>query len=188
MKKLLLASALLTASFSVNSAMAAPVDYTFSGSNNPINVETPGTVMGTFTLDTVAGADSCTQATCLDYSFTMNHNGINNTFASDDASLSLFDFSWTTDGLGELTSIIFDADIGNKFLFLVWDIAGNSNRNDAGNANRFEYGPTDTLGRVFLDNANASVSAVPIPAAAFLFAPALMGFLGLRRKAKNSVA
>jgi len=28
-----------------------------------------------------------------------------------------------------------------------------------------------------------SVSAVPIPAAAFLFAPALLGFLGLRRKA-----
>lgn len=33
-----------------------------------------------------------------------------------------------------------------------------------------------------------SVSAVPIPAAAFLFAPALLGFMGLRRKAKNSVA
>tara|TARA_R110001583_G_scaffold195483_1_gene374090 strand:+ start:404 stop:904 length:501 start_codon:yes stop_codon:yes gene_type:complete len=34
----------------------------------------------------------------------------------------------------------------------------------------------------------SSVSAVPIPAAAFLFAPALLGFMGLRRKAKNSVA
>mgnify|MGYP003384644027 CR=1 FL=1 len=32
------------------------------------------------------------------------------------------------------------------------------------------------------------VSAVPVPAAAFLFAPALLGFMGLRRKAKNSVA
>jgi len=31
-------------------------------------------------------------------------------------------------------------------------------------------------------------SAVPIPAAAFLFTPALLGFMGLRRKAKNSVA
>jgi len=29
---------------------------------------------------------------------------------------------------------------------------------------------------------------LPIPAAAFLFAPALLGFIGLRRKAKNSVA
>ena len=33
-----------------------------------------------------------------------------------------------------------------------------------------------------------NVSAVPIPAAAFLFAPALLGFMGLRRKAKNTVA
>ena len=32
-----------------------------------------------------------------------------------------------------------------------------------------------------------SVSAVPIPAAALLFAPALIGFMGLRRKAKNLV-
>jgi hypothetical protein len=29
---------------------------------------------------------------------------------------------------------------------------------------------------------------VPVPAAAFLFAPALLGFLGLRRKAKNDLA
>jgi hypothetical protein len=29
---------------------------------------------------------------------------------------------------------------------------------------------------------NLSVAAVPVPAAAFLFAPALLGFLGLRRK------
>lgn len=34
----------------------------------------------------------------------------------------------------------------------------------------------------------SSVSAVPIPAAAFLFAPALLGFMGLRRKAKIAVA
>jgi hypothetical protein len=32
------------------------------------------------------------------------------------------------------------------------------------------------------------IGEVPIPAAAFLFAPALLGFMGLRRKAKNSVA
>jgi hypothetical protein len=31
------------------------------------------------------------------------------------------------------------------------------------------------------------IPEVPIPAAAFLFAPALLGFMGLRRKAKNSV-
>jgi hypothetical protein len=31
-------------------------------------------------------------------------------------------------------------------------------------------------------------SAVPVPAAVFMFAPALLGFMGLRRKVKNSVA
>ncbi len=35
---------------------------------------------------------------------------------------------------------------------------------------------------------SVSVSAVPIPAAAFLFAPALLGFMGLRRKAKDLAA
>lgn len=32
------------------------------------------------------------------------------------------------------------------------------------------------------------VAAVPVPAAALLFAPALLGFMGLRRKAKNTIA
>ena len=34
----------------------------------------------------------------------------------------------------------------------------------------------------------SSVSEVPIPAAALMFAPALLGFLGLRRRAKNNAA
>ncbi|MFW5426946.1 MAG: hypothetical protein ACKE8R_06815 [Methylophagaceae bacterium] len=33
-----------------------------------------------------------------------------------------------------------------------------------------------------------TVSAVPVPAALFLFAPALLGFLGLRRKVSNTTA
>jgi len=32
---------------------------------------------------------------------------------------------------------------------------------------------------------NVTVSAVPVPAALFMFAPALLGFMGLRRRAKN---
>lgn len=35
---------------------------------------------------------------------------------------------------------------------------------------------------------NSGISEVPVPAAAFLFGPALLGFMGLRRKAKNKVA
>jgi hypothetical protein len=41
----------------------------------------------------------------------------------------------------------------------------------------------DNVG-VLLDD--VSVSAVPVPAAAFLFAPALVGFMSLRRKAKKA--
>jgi hypothetical protein len=42
----------------------------------------------------------------------------------------------------------------------------------------------DNIGGVSLDV--SAVSAVPVPAAAFLFAPALAGFIGLRRKAKKA--
>lgn len=45
-------------------------------------------------------------------------------------------------------------------------------------------------GNTSIDNITAvtGVSAVPVPAAAFLFAPALLGFMGLRRKAKSTLA
>ena len=43
--------------------------------------------------------------------------------------------------------------------------------------------------QIYLDNIRTNeINAVPIPAAAFMFAPALLGFLGLRRRAKNTVA
>ena len=38
------------------------------------------------------------------------------------------------------------------------------------------------------DNMDVSVSEVPVPAALLMFGPALLGFMGLRRKAKVSVA
>ena len=44
-------------------------------------------------------------------------------------------------------------------------------------------GKEDTLGGSLDD---IQVSAVPIPAAALLFAPALLGFLGLRRKVQSA--
>ena len=48
-------------------------------------------------------------------------------------------------------------------------------------------------GQEFVDSGEyaryaTSPSAVPVPAAAFMLAPALLGFLGLRRKAKSSAA
>ena len=56
---------------------------------------------------------------------------------------------------------------------------------------------SDATVKFFINDAQAgdniggmslNVSAVPIPAAAFLFAPALLGFMGLRRRAQKTVA
>jgi hypothetical protein len=49
-------------------------------------------------------------------------------------------------------------------------------------------GTSDSFGGNIDAVSLTSVSAVPLPAAAFLFAPALLGFMGLRRKTKNTVA
>jgi hypothetical protein len=49
----------------------------------------------------------------------------------------------------------------------------------------------DPAGVRYMDmsyNSVVGVSEVPIPAAAFMFAPALLGLMGLRRRAKNKVA
>lgn len=46
----------------------------------------------------------------------------------------------------------------------------------------------DGLGDSDYDDIIVALNPVPVPAAAFLFAPALMGFMGLRRKAKKTVA
>lgn len=44
------------------------------------------------------------------------------------------------------------------------------------------------LGDGDFDDIIVALQPVPIPAAAFLFVPALIGFMGLRRRAKNTVA
>jgi len=56
---------------------------------------------------------------------------------------------------------------------------------------KFGIGASGEAGHAFkirsiVVSAAPDVSEVPVPAAAFLFAPALMGFLGLRRKAKQA--
>jgi len=44
------------------------------------------------------------------------------------------------------------------------------------------------LDHKFIAKFSGGVNAVPIPAALFMLAPALLGFMGLRRKAKSAVA
>ena len=50
----------------------------------------------------------------------------------------------------------------------------------------FIVGFGDGLGDSDYDDMIVALNPVPVPAAAFLFAPALLGFMGLRRKAKKS--
>lgn len=56
------------------------------------------------------------------------------------------------------------------------------------NANGFDTGRFDFTNSSIVTIELTNVSAVPVPAAAFLFAPALLGFMGLRRKAKIASA
>lgn len=50
-----------------------------------------------------------------------------------------------------------------------------------------EFFISDTFYRDNIGGMSLNVSAVPVPAALFLFAPALLGFMGLRLKAQKTV-
>ena len=104
------------------------------------------------------------------------------------SSLSAFGFDWrntdpTNDKielniLGE--TFVFGPSRSSGFFGLTSTVLFNSLglSDSAGNGG--------ALTSAYLDNFRYgdSVSAVPVPAALFLFAPALLGFLGFRRKAK----
>jgi len=104
-----------------------------------------------------------------------------------DTTLSSLGFDWrNTDGsndkivlniLGE--SFVFGPSQSSGFFGLTSTVLFNTlNLGDS-------FGDGGALANAFIDNLrfSSSVSAVPVPAALFLFAPALLGFLGLRRKA-----
>ncbi len=57
---------------------------------------------------------------------------------------------------------------------------------NAGDSFSVSTGSNDNIGLIIDNISIAKVSEVPIPAAAFLFAPALLGFMGFRRKAKQA--
>lgn len=120
-------------------------------------------------------------------------------------------FNNTPDGLTELTKVgggtfdLFSIDLANMDGALFGDVTFTT---DSGYSQTFTSDGS-SLSQTFLfdagflgatsvswiqtlsylefhqfDNINIDVSAVPIPAAVFMFAPALLGFFGLRRKAK----
>lgn len=106
-----------------------------------------------------------------------------------DSTISAFGFNWSnTDPTGDRIEINI---LGQNFIF------GSKGSGFFGLTSTILFsdaligdseGNGGALTYAKLDNFQYSVSAVPVPAAAFLFAPALLGFMGLRRKAKNTIA
>ena len=178
---------LVASTLFANASMAIPVDYTFTGSNGPLQSgEDSGTINGTFTLDDASFGGT---QTGTDYSIMFNHTagtGFTQTFTT--ANTSLFDFSVTTDGSGVVSSLTFDGDVASLFLDLKWDIEKDANRlgGDDGNSNLFNYNNGST-GRVFLDNFTVSqaVAAVPEPSIIVLFGLGLVG-LGFARRRRQA--
>jgi hypothetical protein len=58
----------------------------------------------------------------------------------------------------------------------------------AGTVNSVAFLMVTSTALAYTVSVTAIPAAVPVPAALFLFAPALLGFMGLRRRAKNTVA
>lgn len=109
----------------------------------------------------------------------------------DPVHKSTVDGTWTDGLLGESWSstgdnIVFASGVeGVKYGSMYLTNAGIMSFTETSSWNDLKIDrrkDVDYLGRLMISDSN--VSAVPVPAAAFLFAPALLGFLGLRRKAR----
>lgn len=198
MKKILLASTLLAASFSVSAATISSLNDNFDSiTSSVLNIPSSGLANWDVlngTVDAVATPNSwgitCNTGTCIDldgssndagdlvsasgfsagqYSLSFDLSGNQRGGVNDDLIVSFGDYS-------QAFNLASNAAWANIFISLV-------NVND-GDKLSFSHAGGDNVG-IMLDNVSvAAVSAVPIPAAAFLFAPALLGFMGLRRKAK----
>jgi type II secretory pathway pseudopilin PulG len=118
----------------------------------------------------------------LDYTSPLNYilindNGIYSQGTYTDFEITDFQFTTSSTGTSTSSGVFTDSTLGE-----IIDVTS------VGTWSGAFGGPIDWEGTgTFAFRSNAP-SAVPIPAAAFLFAPALLGFMGLRRKAKNLAA
>ena len=184
MKKILL-PILLAASFSANAA-----------------ITNGGFETGDLTGWTCGGADYCISSTADSHTGTYSMQGYDNTgFAT--LSQSFATAIGSTYDL-EFWSRAYSTNAGN---ILRYDISGSTSSvstttdwlltqssfvaSSALTSLSFLFETNSGTGTWFIDDVSvglSDVSQVPVPAALFMFAPALLGFMGLRRKAKNSVA
>jgi hypothetical protein len=196
MKKLLLASTLLAASFSISAATINSLDDNFDSiGTSQLNI--PSANLANWdvlngTVDAVTTPNpwgiSCS-GTCIDLDgSTGNAGDLVSTFGFSAGKYTLsFDLSGNQRGGSNDNLIVSFGDYSQAFNLApnaAWtNILISVVNVNAGDKLSFSHAGGDNVG-IMLDN--VSVSAVPVPAAAFLFAPALLGFMGLRRKAAKS--
>jgi hypothetical protein len=194
MKKLLLATTLLAASFGVNAASISSLNDNFDSiSSSVLNIPSSGLANWDVlngTVDAVSTPNvwdiSCS-GTCIDLDGSSNNAGelvSKFGFSAGQYKLS-FDLSGNQRNAANDDLIVTFGNYTQSFNLAstaAWTniLISLVNVNE-GDKLSFSHAGGDNIG-ILLDN--VSVSAVPIPAAAFLFAPALLGFMGLRRKTK----
>ena len=197
MKKTILATALLLAPLVSSAAITSYTNQALwsaaagTTSLHDFNSDANGSALrdfGDFTGTLVNSVGSIPQV--LNNEIQLQGSNSNTWFkVTFDSSMSAFGFTWrNTDPSGDKIELNV---LGENFIFgprgsgffgitstslfteaLLGDSAGNGGFLGYGYVDNFQYG-AGTPGQV------------PIPAAAFMFAPALLGFMGLRRKAKN---
>ena len=176
MKKLLL-SILLVAGFSANAAVIS-FGPTSAGGSGPLitfnNLATPTTIIGDAIITLNIKGDFNSSHEWADVTldgFSLGRVLDNNTandpfnFTNDQGSYSALTGSATIAN-SDFASLILDGLLNLSF-------QTSSGVNCCGTVNHLSGSITFT-----------EVSAVPLPAAAFMFIPALLGFMGFRRKAK----
>lgn len=173
----------LVMSFNVNAAVISfgPTSAGGSGPNISINgLVTPTTTSSDATITLNLNGDFNSSSEYVDvtidgFSLGRVFDNITGNDAFDFVNDTGNQSSSTLTGTATISQAIFAGLIADGFLDLFFDTS--SAVNCCGTLNHLS-------GTISFNE----VSAVPLPAAAFMFAPALLGFMGLRRKAKNSVA
>jgi len=178
MKKILL-SVLLLASFCANAAVIS-FGPTSAGGSGPLitfdNLVTPSSIMGdaTITLNVMGDFNSSYEYADVSLDgFSLGRIFDNNT--ANDAFDFTNDVGNQSKSIVTSSAIIANSDFASLILdgFLNLSFDTSSAVNCCGSVNHL----SGTI-------AFKEVSAVPVPAALFMFAPALLGFFGLRRKLK----
>jgi len=176
MKKILL-SVLLVLSFGANAAVISFGPASASGSGPLItfnNLVTPTNIVGDAIITLNVKGDFNSYFEYADVSldgFSLGRIFDNNT-ANDPFNFNNDIGSYNAEtGSATIANLDFAALIIDGFLNLSFDTS--SNVNCCGTVNHLS-------GTITFNE----VSAVPVPAALFLFAPALLGFFGLRRKSQ----